>query len=933
MAQRLCPVVIGRDKELAALRSALESALAGDGRTVFLSGEPGIGKSRLAQEVAAWARQVNVPVVTGRAIPTSASTPFRPLTEVLMQLFRRASLPDDPNLAPWLPLLHPLLPTLVDAPPSSAEAEGTLRGEAVLQLFIRGSATGLVVVLEDLHWADPDSVSLVEYLADNVAGTSVLLVATVRDRPHSPISDVARRVNSRSTTVNLVLDRLDRDEMSAMVRACQPDAAPDLVDRIHEASDGVPLLVEDLLASPGWPADFAETVRSRLEAIPTRQRQVIEAAAVLGRQFEWELLSPMTGQAAEAVGAALQTGIESLLLTSHAGELRFRHALTRDAVLDLIFPPEHRQLAARGLSAVLSAHVDLSTASRELAIDLATRAGERFRAGQLLAAAGRESLAWGALATAAESLKRAGDLLTGSPEQAAAELDLIEALGMSGRVDDAAAAGGRLIQRLGPDEEGSRFRLEAHVRLAHAAVEACRWQMVRHHLELAHRISQNGDDPRARGPIRVLEAELAMSCGDYEQARSLAEGVRDSEDASGEVLCHALEIIGRSQRSSDLSAARASFDRALVIAEASNLPLWRLRALHELGTIDLFDHVGVERLLQARETAQQLGALSTAAILDLQLAAGFTGRWDLESCDAHANAAIEVAEQLGLHQVKAKAFAMLTGSAGMRGDLAATERYAALAVASDPEDAMLDGFCWGMRGMARLVAGQEDEALDPWARGMAVLSKLPHAEPASVRALWPLLLASRGDRRARSAIDEARRLNVGAFGLNRAMIGYAEAILAGRSGDGSRARLLAGAVDPGWSNCLAWSDLARLLAAPLAVEDGWADIHAWLAGAADRFREKGLPALAARCDDLLARGAPNPWSSAGISSREADVLRLLAEGLANKEIASRLGVSPRTVEKHVESLLRKSGTRSRTELVARFAPSRVPGQHRQIDTT
>ena len=313
--------------------------------------------------------------------------------------------------------------------------------------------------------------------------------------------------------------------------------------------------------------------------------------------------------------------------------------------------------------------------------------------------------------------------------------------------------------------------------------------------------------------------------------------------------------------------------------------------------------------------------MSTAAVLDLQLAAAFTCRWDPDACDAHARSAIAIAEPLGLSQVRAKAMAFLAGSAGLRADVESSESYSAAAVSAAPEDRMLEGLCWGERGIGFLVAGDEESAVEPWARGMAMLAKLPYAEPAALRALWPLVLSAAGDRRAQEAVDDARRLGVGAFHLNRSMIGYAEAILAGRRGDLRRARELIALADTGWTNCGGWADLARLLAAPAAASDGCADVHQWLSGAVDRFQERGLGALARRSQDLLADRSPNRWSGAGVSDREAQVLQLVAQGLSNKEIATRLHLSPRTVEKHVESLLRKLGARSRTQLVALLAPT------------
>ena len=920
MLQQPCPVVVGREAELGALRAALSAAAAGDGRCVVLVGEPGIGKSRLAREVVGWATGHGMPVATGRAGPSSAAVAYRPLTEALLQLFRHRTLPDDPGLAPWLPLLHPLLPTLVE-PAGTGEVSPTLRGEAVLQLLGRIGSSGLVVSLEDLHWADPDTVSVVEYLSDNLAGLPLLLVLTMRDTSASAAAEMASRLRARAGITFLRLHRLDADELQAMARACQADVAADVVSWVQEYSEGVPLLVEELLASPGLPAGFADAVKARLAVLAVEQREVIEAAAVLGRHFDWQVLPEMTGQDDVAIADALASGVEVLLLSSEGSSLRFRHALTREAVLDTLLPPRLRDVAKAGLGALASLYPVPSNDQRDLAIELSLRAGDRRLAGLLLAESGRQWLAWGALATAADTLRRAADLLAGATEQSEVELDLIEALAFAGRVDEATAIGGRLVARLASDPATAAVRLEAHVRLAHAAVAASRWQMARHHLGLARHLADCDVPAALVARMTVLEADVAMAADDYDIARRRAEEILTTPDARPDVVCHAFEIVGRSHRSVNLPVSRTAFEGALITAENADLPLWRLRALHELGTIDLFDHAGVDRLLQARQAAEQMGAMSTAAVLDLQLSAAFTCRWDLDACELYASSAIAVAERLRLEQVRAKALAMFAGSAGMRADLERTERYAALTVAAAPEDRMLEGFCWGMRGMAQLLAGDPESAVELYARGMAILSELPHAEPAALRALWPLVLAARGDRRALPAVAEARRLGVASFHLNRAMIGYAEAVLAGRKGDRRRARELVGLADPGWTNCEPWADLTRLLVAPSARKDGWADVGDWLARAEAGFVERGLPALGQRCRQLLAEARPNPWAAAGVSDREADVVRLVAEGSTNKEIAARLRISPRTVEKHVESLLRKTGARSRTELVTRLAPA------------
>jgi DNA-binding CsgD family transcriptional regulator/tetratricopeptide (TPR) repeat protein len=917
MAQVLCPVVIGRDAELAAAGAALSAAMAGHGGCVMITGEPGIGKSRLAQETAILARQAGVPVVTGRAVPQAVTAAYRPLTDALIQLLRDRGLPGDPAMEPWLPALGALLPGIAGPTPAAGEVPPGIRGEALIQLLRRLAPDGLVIVLEDLHWADPDTVALMEYLGEHLDGESLLFVLTLRTSPPSAALDVARRLRGRAGVVHLGLDRLSDEELAAMVQACAPDADAVRLRRVQASAEGVPLLVEEMLASPGLPESFTGTIRERLAALSEPQRTVIEAAAILGRHFDWELLPAVSGQSAAVVAETLARAVDQLLVSSDGTAFRFRHALTRDAVLDTMLPPRQRVLAASALAMLDAGPAPLDSRRHELAVELADRAGDRRRAGTLLSESGRQALAWGTLATAIGSLQRAADLLEGTPERDQTELRLVEALALAGRVEEAAAAGGQLITRLGADAPD--LRTEVHLCLSQAAVTASRWPMAQHHLRAARQLAGTGPAAAVGAQMGVLDAEVAFAHDDLDEARRQAETVLAAAGTAPEVRCHALELIGRSHRLRDQRAARAAFEQALITAETAGLPLWRLRALHELGTIDMFDHAGTRRLTEARRAAEQLGALAAVAILDLQLAAAFTCRWDLDTCDGHARAAVALAERLGLDQVRSKALAVLTGSAAMRADTAQTDRYAAQAVAAGPEDPVVDGICGAARGAAVLLGGDATAAVEPYGRGMAILSRLPHAEPAGLRALWPLLLATLGDGRAKRAAEEAHRLGVGAFRMNRSLIGYAEAIVAGRAGERARASELAAEADAGFTNCGGWRELARFCAAPAALAGGWGDPVGWLAEAEAGFDRRGLTRLAERCRELGKDAQPNPWVAAGITTREADVLRLVADGLANKQIAARLKLSPRTVEKHVESLLRKTGARSRTGLVAAAA--------------
>src|SRR6266702_5486667 len=135
-------------------------------------------------------------VLAGRAVPTSASIPYRPLTEALLQALRERTFPDDPGLTPWLPALRVMIPTIAD-PRGAGHSDhaAPVRGEAVLQLLRRfAGATGLLLVLEDLHWADPDTLAVVEYLSDNLSAGPMLCVATCRGETPSAGAELVARV-------------------------------------------------------------------------------------------------------------------------------------------------------------------------------------------------------------------------------------------------------------------------------------------------------------------------------------------------------------------------------------------------------------------------------------------------------------------------------------------------------------------------------------------------------------------------------------------------------------------------------------------------------------------------------------------------------------------------------------------------------------------
>lgn len=501
--------------------------------------------------------------------------------------------------------------------------------EAVLRFLRACAGEGTVVlVLEDLHWADPETLTIIEYLADNLAAERVLCVATLRDEATPLALQLVRSLEARRVSMRLELAPLDEEQVGALVASCLgSSAAPHEVLRLAAQADGVPFMVEELLAaalSAGalvkdgglWrvagrleglvPGTFAESMRRRVGQLSEQCQEVLVAAAVLGRRFLWDLLPICTGLAPDKVLGALHEGVDAQVVSFDRadGSFRFRHALSREAVLAGLFSPELQALSRRALDAIESTHPDLDGDWGELAAQLAVSAGDRDRAAALLLELGRRALAGGALASAEAALDQARDLL---PEAGPCSLDvdecLLHVLSLAGNHERAAQVGASLLARLTDEPEGARRRIDIQLRLARALVAAARWDEAHAILERAGGDSAAQDDELA-ARVDAVRAQAAV-VPDPEKARAWAWAALEVAERLGlaEVACESLEVVGRSERLRDLAAAEAAFSRAHRLAEAHDLAVWRVRALQELGAIDMLrgrPSTGSSRLANSR---------------------------------------------------------------------------------------------------------------------------------------------------------------------------------------------------------------------------------------------------------------------------------------------------------------------------------------------
>jgi DNA-binding CsgD family transcriptional regulator len=915
----VCPRLIGRVAELNELTTRLDEVERGRGGLVVVTGPAGIGKSRLLAGLVAQARDRGHRVLVGRAVPEGADVAFRSLADA----FLGVDLPTEESLRPWSGLLTGILPgfAVQGLSPStavSAEATPAARAEALLRL-LRSLAreAPVLLALEDQHWADPDTLAVVEHLGSHLDVEPVLLVATVRDEESlTPASvsagtrSVADRLGSHGVGVQITLDRLSPAEVAEMVLACG-GVTDEITERVVSLSEGVPFLVEEFLASQGrMPRSFGEMVAGRLAALAEPEARVVHAAALLGQSHDWSLLARVSDCDEDAVGLALDAAQRVGLLQVVDGGHAFRHALTREAIINQRPQLLGRDLASKALAVLEAGH---GTASAELTAELAEVAGDRDRAAELHTRVGRTALQRGALTTAAAALERAAELADDVVLLGAVLALLMEVYATAGRFEECASAGRTLLDLPGvaPAEQAA-----AHVVMAQACVEADRWSTASTHLVSAQALLEDQAgraDPATGARRHVLTAEVALATRDLRGCEALVDELLGAVDLDPDVRCQALALRGRSLRSRDLDAARSAFEESLAVAVAAGLPLRRLKALHELGTVDLFDHAGTERLEEALRTAEDVGALSTATVLHLQLAAAHVFRFEHDEAISHAVRARASARRLGIGPVAATASVFLAEIAAVTVDPATMETEIEDAEATLPGDPEIAGSAWGARGLAHLFAGDPAAASDPLRRAFQVLTDLPNPGPALYLGLWPLLLAVDGDPGAEAASAAARRAGITVNRGNRGLLGYAGAVELGKT-DSATARRLAVEAAGELAAYPVWGDVARLLVAPSARRGGWGEWRAWLESATTTFERHGLAALAARARDTALNR--NLAGDLGITAREIDVLKLLAAGLSNKEIAARLVLSARTVEKHVESLLRKTGTRSRTELVA-----------------
>ncbi|HET7049843.1 MAG TPA: AAA family ATPase [Solirubrobacteraceae bacterium] len=954
------PVFVGRGEELDGLMEALESAGVGEPAVVVVGGEAGVGKTRLVEEAAMRALDSGARVLTGSCIELGGrGLPLSPVADALRSLIRTMD-PDelDELIGPARPELARLLPELGSGDaaslPPPAEEGSTRLLEMVFGLIGRLAADQpLMVVIEDLHWADQSTLDLVSLLVRALRGVPVLLVLTFRSdemhraHPLWPLISGWERVRS---VRRMELPRFNQDEAAGQLEAILGSPPPkSTFDTVYDRSEGNPFLIEEILgalqagaAANDLPMTLRDVLLARAERLSAPTLSVLRVAAAAGRSVPDMLLAVVSGGDEASLDLALREAVEHHLLVVDETDrgYRFRHALTRDAIYSDMLPRERVRIHAAYAQA-LSADPALAGPDASLAAQLAlhwSAAHDLPRAVGACVEAARQEAAY-APSEALRHLEQALELWPSVQDaEQRAGMDIVEVLRLAAA---SAYAAGDLERSLALYDEALdelRSGDEERIALILAAKSAALDDLGRDADATA--VAERAVSLLASEPPTVARAVVLVSLAGR---RIMDVDMRGCRDAAAEAVAAARAVGAPEQEAAamiilgsssaylgDIEDGEAELRRGLELAESLGDYALALRGYLNLSDILQMegDHqqaadVATAGLALARRVGLTRHVYGGYLIANLSEALIHLGRWSEAEAVINDGIRSDIAGVLGIALIIHRArIAALSGrfedaerdlhgrGPGPVQFALPTEFVHALAELGTGR------FGEARARIERAFADGPEESLERYEWPLVWLGLRVEAESGEPRAERVSALRAHGEALpARSAQTRAYRAfaAVEAARASGADARWVDAV--GPARDSRDPYLLAYALVHAASDAVLAGDRdgaqeplteATRIAAEIGAGSLLTEAQALARRARLRVADVG-PAAASAEPGL---------DSFGLTEREREVLELVAAGRSIPQIAAELFISPKTASVHVSNIISKLNVTSRGEAAA-----------------
>ncbi len=969
MARPRTPLV-GRSAELDRLVQLLDDDVSRQIDSLVLSGDAGVGKTRLLAELIERAAERGVQTLVGHCLDFGEpGLPYLPFSEAFGTLAREQPERVESLLAE-IPAIGRLLPTrrIMGAPgdlPEDNRIERRDLFDAVLAALVSLAAEGpVLLVVEDAHWADQSTRDLLGFLLTRLRDERVSLVVSYRSddlhRRH-PLRPAVAEWNRLSKVERLQLAPLGAGDVRALIGSLHPGPMPELrVAQIINRAEGNAFFAEELIAateqsSDSVPAELAELLLVRLDRLSPAARQVVRVAAVAGRRVTHGLLSAVADLPDGELDAALRDAIDAHVVEPRGEDgYGFRHALLAEAVYDDLLPGERTRLHAAYASALTKGGVDGTAA------ELARHARESHD-----------------LPTAYRASVRAGDeaMRVAAPQEAMQHYEAALQLGAHAPVDDDIEPGW-LVRAAAEAAAAAGHQLRAVELIRDALAQLPPDTPALHRAKLLYDLATytftiESDDPLEwtteavglmsaqpvstfRARVAALHARTNSAMGRDVEAARWAQDALDMADELGqpEAAADARTTLAVLQRKAgDPGAAARDLHAVIDDARRSGEITAELRSRYSLGSLhyemgeldaasDAF-RAGVDR---AVETGRQWAAYGLGCSILLSLVQYVHGDWDasLRTSEVSGRPPPPLSEA----SLAAAAMAVRAG----RGDRSALQLLPVLRP------------WWRRDGMiAILTAGpaidlysqadQPERALalldevngviteiwqEPWYLGRIRLGTLAVAASGAAVTALPTSRRAQWVDRAAVLVDDGRASAERGKPAGRHLGIEAVAWLARLEAEWSRLRWLAGSDPPdvdthvelwrraveafGFGDVYEQARSRTRLAAVLRAAGRGAEAAEQATLARDVARRLGAEPLLAELRVLGTSRNPSREAAAtgtgSLTSRERDVLALLVAGRTNRQISQQLYISAKTVSVHVSNILAKLGVSSRAEAAA-----------------